>query len=67
MGKLPLALGLALVVISAAEALLLFHDLGEAATTTADASKLPPGTRVRLVLRPDAVLIARDESTAAEA
>ena len=46
-------------------------DLGDetvlAQLTTADASKLPPGTRVRLVLRPDAVLIARDESTAVEA
>ena len=46
-------------------------DLGDetvlAQLTTADASKMPPGTRVRLVLRPDAVLIARDESTAVEA
>src|SRR5450759_3571452 len=46
-------------------------DLGDATVlaqlTTADATKLPPGTRVRLVLRPDAVLIARDESTAVEA
>ena len=46
-------------------------DLGDetvlAQLTTADASKLPPGTRVRLVLRPDAVRIPRDESTAAEA
>ncbi|MDQ6879071.1 MAG: ABC transporter ATP-binding protein [Candidatus Dormibacteraeota bacterium] len=46
-------------------------DLGDetvlAQLTTADASKLPPGTRVRLVLRPDPVLIARDEAAAAEA
>jgi putative spermidine/putrescine transport system ATP-binding protein len=46
-------------------------DLGDetvlAQLTTADASKMPPGTRVRLVLRPDAVLIARDESTAVDA
>jgi putative spermidine/putrescine transport system ATP-binding protein len=46
-------------------------DLGDetvlAQMTTADATKMPPGTRVRLVLRPDAVLIARDESTAHEA
>src|SRR5450631_1348478 len=46
-------------------------DLGDATVlaqlTTADATKIPPGTRVRLVLRPDAVLIARDESTAVEA
>jgi len=46
-------------------------DLGDATVlaqlTTADATKVPPGTRVRLVLRPDAVLIARDESTAVEA
>jgi putative spermidine/putrescine transport system ATP-binding protein len=46
-------------------------DLGDttvlAQLTTADASKMPPGTRVRLVLRPDAVLIARDDSTAVEA
>jgi putative spermidine/putrescine transport system ATP-binding protein len=41
-------------------------DLGDvtvlAQLTTADASALPAGTRVRLVLRPDAVLIARDEA-----
>jgi putative spermidine/putrescine transport system ATP-binding protein len=46
-------------------------DLGDATVlaqlTTADATKLPPGTRVRLVLRPDPVLIARDEAAAAEA
>jgi len=46
-------------------------DLGDATVlaqlTTADATTMPPGTRVRLVLRPDAVLIARDEATAAEA
>ena len=46
-------------------------DLGDATVlaqlTTADASSMPPGTRVRLVLRPDAVLIARDESAAVEA
>jgi putative spermidine/putrescine transport system ATP-binding protein len=42
-------------------------DLGDvtvlAQLTTADATALPAGTRVRLVLRPDAVLIARDEAT----
>ncbi|HEY4869683.1 MAG TPA: TOBE domain-containing protein, partial [Candidatus Dormibacteraeota bacterium] len=46
-------------------------DLGDATVlaqlTTADATAMPPGTRVRLVLRPDAVLIARDEATAVEA
>jgi putative spermidine/putrescine transport system ATP-binding protein len=46
-------------------------DLGDATVlaqlTTTDASKMPPGTRVRLVLRPDPVLIARDETASAEA
>jgi putative spermidine/putrescine transport system ATP-binding protein len=46
-------------------------DLGDetvlAQMTTAEATKMPPGTRVRLVLRPDAVLIARDEAAATEA
>ncbi len=46
-------------------------DLGDATVlaqlTTADATTTPPGTRVRLVLRPDAVLIARDEAAAVEA
>jgi putative spermidine/putrescine transport system ATP-binding protein len=46
-------------------------DLGDATVlaqlTTADATTMPPGTRVRLALRPDAVLIARDEAAAAEA
>ena len=35
--------------------------------TTSDASALPIGTRVRVVLRPDAVLIARDEAAAVQA
>jgi putative spermidine/putrescine transport system ATP-binding protein len=46
-------------------------DLGDltvlAQLTTSDATKLPAGTRVRLVLRPDAVLIARDEAAAVQA
>jgi putative spermidine/putrescine transport system ATP-binding protein len=46
-------------------------DLGDASVlaqlTTAEAATMPPGTRVRLVLRPDAVLIARDEAAAVEA
>jgi len=46
-------------------------DLGEltivAQLTTEDATALPAGTRVRLVLRPDAVLIARDEAAAVPA
>ncbi len=46
-------------------------DLGDATVlaqlTTADATALPPGTRVRLALRPDPVLIARDEAAAVEA
>ena len=46
-------------------------DLGDvtvlAQLTTADATTMPPGTRVRLTLRPDAVLIARDEAAATEA
>jgi putative spermidine/putrescine transport system ATP-binding protein len=45
-------------------------DLGDATVlaqlTTTDASRMPPGTRVRLVLRPDPVLIARDEAASAE-
>jgi putative spermidine/putrescine transport system ATP-binding protein len=46
-------------------------DLGDttvlAQLTTAEATTLPPGTRVRLVLRPDPVLIARDETASTEA
>src|ERR1700716_518942 len=46
-------------------------DLGDATVlaqlTTADATTMPPGTRVRVVLRPDPVLIARDETAAADA
>jgi putative spermidine/putrescine transport system ATP-binding protein len=46
-------------------------DLGDATVlaqlTTADAASMPTGTQVRLVLRPDAVLIARDEAAAVEA
>jgi putative spermidine/putrescine transport system ATP-binding protein len=46
-------------------------DLGDttvlAQLTTAEATTLPPGTRVRLVLRPDPVLIARDEKAPTEA
>jgi putative spermidine/putrescine transport system ATP-binding protein len=46
-------------------------DLGDvtvmAQLTTADATALPAGTRVRLILRPDAVLIARDEAAAVRA
>jgi putative spermidine/putrescine transport system ATP-binding protein len=46
-------------------------DLGDATVmaqlTTADATALPAGTRVRLILRPDAVLIARDEAAAVRA
>jgi putative spermidine/putrescine transport system ATP-binding protein len=46
-------------------------DLGDttvlAQLTTAEASTLPPGTRVRLILRPDPVLIARDETASTEA
>jgi len=46
-------------------------DLGDvtvvAQLTTSDASALPMGTRVRVVLRPDAVLIARDEAAAVTA
>jgi putative spermidine/putrescine transport system ATP-binding protein len=41
-------------------------DLGDATVlaqlTTADATTLPPGTRVRMVLRPNPVLIARDQA-----
>jgi putative spermidine/putrescine transport system ATP-binding protein len=41
-------------------------DLGDASVlaqlATADATTLPPGTRVRLALRPNPVLIARDEA-----
>jgi putative spermidine/putrescine transport system ATP-binding protein len=43
-------------------------DLGDVAVvaqlTTSDSAALPMGTRVRVVLRPDAVLIARDEAAA---
>jgi putative spermidine/putrescine transport system ATP-binding protein len=43
-------------------------DLGDitilAQLPTSEASAHPAGTRVRLALRPDAVLIARDEATA---
>ena len=46
-------------------------DLGDqmvlAQMSTADASAHPAGTRVRLTLRPDPVLIARDEKASAEA
>jgi putative spermidine/putrescine transport system ATP-binding protein len=46
-------------------------DLGDvtvvAQLTTSDASALPIGTRVRIVMRPDAVLIARDEAAAVPA
>jgi putative spermidine/putrescine transport system ATP-binding protein len=46
-------------------------DLGDvmvvAQLTTSDAGALPMGTRVRIVLRPDAVLIARDEAAAVPA
>jgi putative spermidine/putrescine transport system ATP-binding protein len=46
-------------------------DLGDvtvvAQLTTSDATSLPAGTRVRLVLRPDPVLIARDEAAAVPA
>src|ERR1700682_5091654 len=46
-------------------------DLGDATVlaqlTTTEATKMPPGTRVRLVLRPDAVLIARDEAATGDA
>jgi putative spermidine/putrescine transport system ATP-binding protein len=46
-------------------------DLGDvtviAQLTTSDAAALPAGTRVRIVLRPDAVLIARNEAAAAPA
>ncbi|HEV2216356.1 MAG TPA: ABC transporter ATP-binding protein [Candidatus Dormibacteraeota bacterium] len=46
-------------------------DLGDeivlAQEPTSQASEHPAGTRVRLTLRPDPVLIARDEKTAAEA
>jgi putative spermidine/putrescine transport system ATP-binding protein len=46
-------------------------DLGDALVlaqlTTADATSLPLGTRVRLALRPDPVLIARDEAASTEA
>jgi len=46
-------------------------DLGDvtmvAQLTTSDAGALPMGTRVRVVLRPDAVLIARDEAAAVPA
>jgi putative spermidine/putrescine transport system ATP-binding protein len=42
-------------------------DLGDitilAQLPTAEAAALPAGTRVRLALRPDPVLIARDEAT----
>jgi putative spermidine/putrescine transport system ATP-binding protein len=43
-------------------------DLGDitilAQLPTSEAAAHPAGTRVRLALRPDAVLIARDEATA---
>jgi putative spermidine/putrescine transport system ATP-binding protein len=46
-------------------------DLGDitimAQLPTADAAAVPAGTRVRLVLRPDPVLIARDEAATATA
>jgi putative spermidine/putrescine transport system ATP-binding protein len=46
-------------------------DLGDvtvlAQMPTSDASEQPPGTRVRLTIRPDPVLIARDEAAASEA
>jgi putative spermidine/putrescine transport system ATP-binding protein len=46
-------------------------DLGDvtvlAQLPTSEASGHPAGTRVRLAIRPDPVLIARDETTAAEA
>jgi putative spermidine/putrescine transport system ATP-binding protein len=46
-------------------------DLGDitimAQLPTADAAAVPAGTRVRLVLRPDPVLIARDEAATAGA
>ena len=46
-------------------------DLGDmivmAQLPTAQASEHPAGTRVRLAIRPDPVLIARDEKASAEA